>query len=140
MGVRGVDPCFLAPLYDMYVHLKAELSIPAAIDAGHIPLIDSANESSPRGNPILPVKKGVRQGAITSPTAFNNSIVKPQSNVLTTCILLGIDISLVGYVDGVFSLSHFLRGLEENFLQLQCTYHKIGLGFNTDKLSVLLFD
>jgi hypothetical protein len=37
-------------------------------------------------------------------------------------------------------LSHFLRGLEENFLQLQCTYHKIGLGFNTDKFFVLLFN
>lgn len=93
---------FLAPLYDMYVHLKAELSIPVAIGAGQIPLIDSANESSPRGNPMLPVKKGVRQGALTSPTAFNNSIVKPQSNALTICILLGIDISLIGYVDGVF--------------------------------------
>ena len=81
-------------------------------------MINCTIELSPRGNPMLPVKKGVRQGAITPPTAFNNSIVKPQSNALTTCILLGIDISLIGYVDGVFSLSHFLRGLEQNFLQL----------------------
>jgi hypothetical protein len=57
MGLRCVDPGFSAPLYDMYVHLKAGLLLPATIGTRQIPLIDCAIELSPRGSPMLPVKK-----------------------------------------------------------------------------------
>ena len=65
MGLAGVDPSMLNPLYDMYKNLKSRLKLPTTLNLTN--------------NLVLPIKKGVRQGALTSPTAFNNSIVKPQS-------------------------------------------------------------
>jgi len=138
MGLAGVDPCSLAPLADMYENLKAELKLPLPASECTSLLNDVA--VSPRGNPLLPVKKGVRQGAISSPTAFNNSIVKPQSKSLMTYILRGVDLSLIGYADDVLNLSRFLQGLEDNFTRLQQEYAQIGLQFNADKSEVLLFN
>ncbi|XP_065572185.1 uncharacterized protein LOC136034738 [Artemia franciscana] len=65
MGLAGVDPSMLNPLYDIYRNLKARLKLPTTL-----------NQTN---NPVLPVKKGLRQGALTSPSAFNNSIIKLQS-------------------------------------------------------------
>ena len=77
---------------------------------------------------------------MTSPTAFNNSIVKPQSKSNLTYILRGIDLSLISYADDVLNLSRLLHGLEENFIQFQVEYGKIGLQFNEKKSDVLLFN
>ena len=64
IGLAGVDPSMFNPLYDMYKNLKARLKLPTILNLTI--------------NLVLPIKKGVRQGALTSPTAFNNSIVKLQ--------------------------------------------------------------
>jgi len=63
MGLAGVDPCMLNPLYVMYQNFKAEFELPTTLNLTN--------------NRVLPVKKGVKQGALTSPTAFNKSNVKP---------------------------------------------------------------
>ena len=126
MDLVGVDPSMLNPLYDVYQNLKAELKLPTTLDL--------------TSNPVLPVKKGVRLCALTSPTAFNNSTVKPQSKSNLTYILRGIDLSLISYADDVLNLSCLLRGLEENFIQFQVKYGKIGLQFNEEKSDVMLFN
>ena len=89
---------------------------------------------------MLPVKKGLRQGALTSPTAINISFVKSQSKSNLTYFLRGIDLSLINQADDVISLSHLLRYVDENFIQFQLKYEKIYLEFNEKKSDVLLFN
>ena len=57
-----------------------------------------------------------------------------------TDILRGIDLSLISYADDVLNLSCLLCSLEENFIQFQVEYGKIGLQFNKKKSDVLLFN
>ena len=105
MGLAGVDPSMLNPLYDMYQNLKDRLKLPTTLNLTN--------------NLVLAIKKGVRQGALTSPNAFNNSIVKLQSKSIMTYVLRGIDLSLISYADDVLNLSCLLSGLEENFIQFK---------------------
>ena len=126
MGLAGVDPSILNPLYDMYKNLKARLK-----------LLTTLNLTN---NPVLPINKGVRQGALTSPTTFNNSIVKLQSKSNLTYMLKRIDLSIISYADDVLNLSHLLCSLGENFIQFQVEYGKIGFQFNEKKSDMLLFN
>ena len=47
---------------------------------------------------------------------------------------------LISYADAVLNLSHLIHGLEENFIQFQVEYGKIGLQFNEKKSDMLLFN
>ena len=92
MGKRGVKKGTLLPLKDMYANLKAELK-----------LSHQHPDHKIKNNPVVPVKKGARQGAITSPTAFNNTIIRGQERCKTTCVLRCIDVSLISYADDIFN-------------------------------------
>ena len=53
----------------------------------------------------IPVKGGVRQCAIASPCYFNNYILEAQDQCEMSCILSGLNISLVTYADDIFNTS-----------------------------------
>ena len=53
----------------------------------------------------IPLKKGTRQGAITSLTLFNNGVLDAQAKCLPSYILGGIDVSLMHYADDILNLS-----------------------------------
>ena len=78
-------------------------------------------------------KKGIRQGAVTSPPLFNNTVIVPQQNDLTTRIFNGIDVSLANYADDIIDISRTAFGIEENFGILDREYKRIGLRFNESK-------
>jgi hypothetical protein len=72
---NGVDQAIVWPLYDIYGQLNVCLCIPNAEPTRKIP-----------------VKKGIKQGTISSPKLFINSISEAQFKVTTSCILRGIDV------------------------------------------------
>ena len=86
---RGVDTSALRALYDMYNHLAVVIRLPD----GTITCL------------VIPVRRGVRQSALTSPVAFNNCILNAQSSAVPSCILKGIDVSLIAYADDIFNPS-----------------------------------
>ena len=111
---RGVDPSAIRALYDMYNHLAVVIKLPD----GTITLF------------VIPVCRGVRQGAVTSPVAFNNCILNAQSSAVPSCILKGIDVSLIAYADDIFNPSRTVQSFERNFAILSKEYAKINLTFN----------
>ena len=138
MGKRGVQKDILLPIKDMYDHLQAELLLP-----GHGRALTEYTPDvmlSYRGNPVVPVKKGARQGSVTSPCAFNNCIIEPQSTIETTCIARGIDVTMIAYADDILNPSRTVAGTETTFSTLQSNYSRIGLEFNPQKSDILLFN
>ena len=121
---RGVSTCIIRALYDMYNHLTVIVNLPHGI----ITKI------------TIPVRRGVRQGALTSPIVFNNCILDAQSQAVSSCILEGIDVSLIAYADDVFNPSRTVLAFEKNFSILSREYSKINLKFNAEKSEVVLFN
>ena len=68
----------------MYSHLKAKIK---------------------GGLDLFNILKGVRQGGLTVPALFNNSVSAAQCSVVCTCIYGGIDVSLSTYADDILNLS-----------------------------------
>ena len=99
---HGVNPSVIKSIRDMYKKLNAKVKV--TISPGTVEL-----------TPSIPVKKGIRQGAVTSPPLFNNTVIVPQQKVLTTCIFNGIDVSLANYADDILDISRTAFGIEENF-------------------------
>ena len=62
---RGVDKSIIRALRNMYSNLKARVNVPC---------VNALTLSSS----LIPVEKGIRQGALTSPPLFNNSIILSQ--------------------------------------------------------------
>ena len=85
---------------------------------------------------VIPVRRGVKQGALTSPVTFNNCILNAQSSAVPSCILKGMDVSLIAYADPSRTVQSFGR----NFAILSKEYAKINLTFNEEKLDVVLFN
>ena len=121
---RGVDTSAIRALYDMYNHLAVVIKLPD----GTITRF------------VIPVRRGVRQGALTSPVAFNNCILNAQSSAVPSCILKGIDVSLIAYADDIFNPSRTVQSFERNFAILSKEYAKINLTFNREKSDVVLFN
>ena len=76
---REVDTSSIRVLYDIYSHLAVVIGLPD----GTITCF------------VILVRQGVRQGALTSLIAFNNCILNAQSSTVPSCILKGIDVSLM---------------------------------------------
>ena len=87
---------------------------------------------------VIPVRRGVRQGALTSPVSFNNCILNAQSSAVPSCILKGIDVLLIAYADDIFNPSRAVQSFERNFAILSKEYATINLIFNREKLDMVL--
>ena len=88
----------------------------------------------------ISVHKGIKQGAITSPTLYNNSVNDAQQVISPSYICKHIDLSLLGFADDLLNLSRLLSSLENNFSRLEKSYADIGLQFNVEKSAVLFFN
>ena len=90
---------------------------------------------------LIPVLKGSRQGAVSSPHLFNNNVLQAQDKCSTSCILSSIDTSLVCYADDVLNLSRTLQKASDIFETLKTKYLKLGLSFiNTEKTEIVIFN
>jgi len=65
---------------------------------------------------LFNIFKGVRQGGLTFPAFFNNSVSAAQCSAEYTCIYGGIDVSLFTYADDVLNLSCTFLEVRELFL------------------------
>ena len=67
----------------------------------------------------IPVHIGIRQGAITSPPLFNNSVINAQKKVDMSFIFRCLDLSLLlNYADDILNLSRTRALIEKNFASL----------------------
>ena len=126
---RGLNPCIVRSLRDMYSRLSIRLKLPP----------DKNLPPRPHEK-LIPVLKGARQGAVSSPHLFNNYVLQAQDKCPTSCILSSIDTSLVCYADDVLNLSRTLQKASDIFKTLKTEYLKLGLSFNTEKTEIVLFN
>lgn len=120
---RGVRSSIVRSLRDMYRNLKLRVRLQDGELSGEIS-----------------VHKGIKQGAITSPTLYNNSVNDAQQVISPSYICKHIDLSLLGFADDLLNLSRLLSSLENNFSRLEKSYADIGLQFNVEKSAVLFFN
>ena len=96
------------------------------------------------GSLLLPselrVNIGIKQGAITSPTIYNNATLRAQGDLSPCCILNGVSVSVLCYADDVLNLSRAVFSLEKSFREIAKNYNEIGLSLNAAKSQVLLFN
>ncbi|XP_065564243.1 uncharacterized protein LOC136029667 [Artemia franciscana] len=90
---RGLNPCIVRSLRDMYSRLSIRLKLPPDENLPPRPY-----------EKLIPVLKGARQGAVSSLHLFNNCVLQAQDKCPTSCILSSIDTSLVCYADDVLNL------------------------------------
>ena len=121
---RGVGTSAIRALYDTYNHLVVVIRLP-----------DGTITRS-----VIPVRRGVRQGTLTSPVTFNSCILNAQSSAVPSCIVTGIDVSLIAYADDIFNPSRTVPSFERNFAILSKEYAKINLTFNREKSDVIMFN
>ena len=88
---------------------------------------------------VIRVWKGIRQGGVTSPPLYNNSVVAPQKKARISFVFKGLDLSILNYADDILNLSRTVSSVEENFSVLSREYAEIGLNFNASKSEVLTF-
>ena len=63
---------------------------------------------------LIPVRKGIRQGAITVSTHNNNNILEVHSPAVTGCIYRGLHVLVLNYALVVLNFSCSLHPIEEN--------------------------
>ena len=116
---RGVNFCIVKCLLYMYHHLKAKLK---------------------GGSSLFDILKGVRQGGLTSPSLFNNSVLNAQKSFNFSCIHHGFNLSLITFADDVLNLSCTFSGCKNAFNQLYNEYENIGLSLNVEKTAVIAYN
>ena len=121
---RWVSTCIIRALCNVYNHLAVIVNLPD----GMITKI------------ITPVRRGVRQSALIFPIAFSNCILDAQFQAVSSCILKGIDLSLIAYANNVFNHSRMVLEFEKKISILSREFSKIDLNFNAEKSEVVLFD
>ena len=89
---------------------------------------------------LIPVLKGARQGAVSSPNFFNNYVLEAQDQCPCSLILASTNLSFVCYADDILNLSRTLLRISEIFAILQDEYLKVGLQFNLAKSEIVLFN
>ena len=124
---RGVDQSVILAFRNMYKNLQVQINI-------------LSNEGLVLSSQIVQVKKGIRQGAISSPLLYNNSIIEAQKYVKPSFIFRGVDITLLNYADDILNISRSLTRIEENFDILNEMYGGIGLSFNSSKSEFIVFN
>jgi exonuclease III len=123
---RGLDRSILRVYRNMYSKLYVVIKVPT-------------RDGFAISKCVIRVWKGIRQGGISSPPLYNNSVLEAQKKVRTTFIYRGLDMSLLNYADDILNLSRTVSGIEENFDILCIEYRKIGLKFNAEKSEVVAF-
>jgi len=89
---------------------------------------------------MIPVREKIRQGSITSPALYNNSVLEAQSQTITICIYRRLHGLVLNYADDVLNSSHSMPPIEKTFNILNVYYTKISLSFNASKSILLVFD
>lgn len=128
-GKRGLNLAVIRSLRNLYSRLRIRLKLPP--DKGLTPI--------PRTR-LVPVKKGARQGAVTSPDLFNNCVLDAQDQCPSSLILSSANLSLVCYADDILNLSRTLQRAIDIFEILEAEYLKVGLQFNSSKSEIVLFN
>lgn len=96
----GVSTCNIRTLYDMYTHVIDKIKLP------DLTTTEIAMTVSP----------GMRYGALTFPLAIDNCFLDAQSQVVTSCILEGIDVSFIAYADDLFISCRTVLVFEKHFV------------------------
>ena len=99
---HGVNISVIKLINDMYKNLNARVKV--TISPGMVELTPSI---------LVKIDKGIRQSTVTSLPLFNNTVIVPQQNVLTTSIFIGIDVSLAKYADDILGTSRTAFGVEK---------------------------
>ena len=86
---QGLNLYLVRVLYYMCNNLRAQIKIP----------------SNPVESAVVPVRKGVRQCSVVSPSLYNNSVLPAQDRVAMSCVSKGIDVSLMTYADDLLDLN-----------------------------------
>ena len=95
----------------MYNKLSIRIEVPSR--SGQIILHNS-----------VPVRKGIRQGAISSPLLYNISVLESQDLVKISFIFPGMEFSLLNYADYILNTSRCFSRIQENFDTLSTAYEK----------------
>jgi len=99
---RGVQACVIKPFDSMYSSFRVRINCP---NVNCDVLVESDR----------PVKKGIRQEVVNLPDLFNNSVIESHYKAPTTCILYGIDVSLISYADDMLNIIRSLQGIKKFF-------------------------
>ena len=112
----GVSTCFIQLLHNLYNRLNVSLKLKIRVTAK-----------------LIYVQKVIKQGSLTSPNLFNNTLIITQAVVKPSCIYKVMDVSLICFADDIVNIARISSHLEENFSVLQKIYDNIGLDFNLSK-------
>ena len=97
----------------MYTKLRVQLKIPFQQDEMARPL-----------DRTVQVKRGTRQVAIATPCFFINYVLEAQKKCEMSCILSGLNISLVSYTDDIFNISKTTEKISKTLQKLKTQYLK----------------
>jgi len=100
-------------------------------------LIPSLSSSFP-SKEMLSVKKGIHQGGKTSPSLFNNAVIKAQQIIKLLCFFCGIVLLLLNFADDILHVSHLISSFQQNYNSLAAAYKQIRLSFNKSKITSFL--
>ncbi|XP_065582962.1 uncharacterized protein LOC136042033 [Artemia franciscana] len=125
--LRGMNISVIATLRNMYRRLNVKVK---SLSGENSDLIERS----------IPVHKSIRQGTITSPPLFNNSVIDAQKKADMSFIFEGLGLSLLNYADDVLNLRRTLALIEKNFASLSEEYNDIGLNFNPSNSECIKFN
>ena len=78
----------------------------------------------------IPVRRGVRQGAVLSPSIFKLCISSVLSSIPPTCILNSVNMYYLAYADDILLISRTKKGLSLSVSTVASKLHAIGLSLN----------
>ena len=88
----------------------------------------------------IPIRRGVRQGAVLSPSIFKLCISSVLSYIPPTCILNYVNISYLAYADDILLISRTKKGLSLSVSTVASKLYAIGLSLNLSKCEYLSFN
>ena len=86
------------------------------------------------------LRRGVRQGAVLSPSIFKLCISSVLSSIPPTCILNSVNISYLAYADDILLMSRTEKRLSLSVSTVASKPHAIGLSLNLSKCKYLSFN
>ena len=89
---------------------------------------------------IVPVRRGVRQGGVLSPSIFKFCISSILENICSMCFVGLNDISYLVYANDILLISQSKLRLSQMANKLSSSFIKIGLSLNVGKFEYLSFN
>ena len=89
---------------------------------------------------IVPVRRGVRQGGVLSPSIFKFCISSILENICSMCFVGLNDISYLVYANDILLISQSKLRLSQMANKLSYSFIKIGLSLNVGKFEYLSFN